>query len=342
MDTCISLIIPVHNAEPFLERCLDSAVAQTVPNLEIICINDASTDASRDILDAYASRDSRFRVVHREVNGGESVARNQGLSLARGEYLAFLDHDDMLEPDACRRLYMAASGTRADVAKGRVKFYEYDGQMRFSPLELHTEITQKSKFHFLIQWWSAIYRTGMIQGRISFAEGYPLGADSLFLTDALISAQKITCIDDVVYTYIRSPESGDSCLLTHAKIASVTEMNVRILTHLHDANIHTQDKGGYLSQAWNCFYRGINFIPRCIDRESRALCYEYIVSVMAMHKFPNELKSHIEIAYPVLSPLLNGDASSFKTLAIEEPDKFRRALGILAKLRLSVSRKLPR
>lgn len=335
----VSLILPIHNAERFLDRCLQSASAQTEPALEIICIDDASTDGSRDILAAYASRDSRFRIVHRERNGGESVARNQGIALAQGEYLAFLDHDDMLEPDACRRLYMAARDTRADMAKGRVKICEYDGQVHFSPLELHAEITQNSKFHFLIQWWSAIYRTGMIQGHISFAEGYPLGADSLYLTDALISAQRITCIDDVVYTYVRSPESGDSPLLTHAKIASVTEMNRRILTDLHAANIPAEDRTGYLSQAWNCFSRGINFIPRCLDRESRLLCCEYLLSIREMHKFPEELQSRIQTAYPVLSPLLNGDAHAFKSLAADEPDKFKRALGILAKLRLGVSRK---
>lgn len=330
----VSLIVPVHNAEPFLERCLASATAQTEQQMEIICVDDASTDASRDIIDAYARKDGRFRVICREGNGGESVARNQGVALAQGEYLAFLDHDDMLEPDACRLLYEAATEADADIAKGRVMICGYEGNISLSPLKLQSEISQISKFYFLTQWWSALYRTRMIQGTIAFAEGYPLGADVLFLTEALIAAQKIICIDDVIYTYIQHPDSGFSRWLSPEKLSSVIKMNLQILSRLHTANIHIIDQPGYQVQAWNCFLRGINYITRSQDRECMGMCCDYIFSVMDIHKFPEILKLQIETTYPAVFPLLyEGNGKSFKAQLIADPHRFKRLLGVVANLR---------
>ena len=334
MSLHVSLIIPIHNAEPFLDRCLRSAAAQTESNLEIICVDDASTDASRDILAGYASKDSRFRVVLRKSNGGESVARNQGVALARGEYLAFLDHDDILAPDACRLLYELAKDYRADIAKGRVEIQEYDGKTHISPLQLHSEISKISKFYFRFHWWSAVYRTKMIQGIIDFKEGQPFGADALFLTKALIVANSIVCTNDIVYTYIRHPDSGDSRILSHDKVSSILKINVQRLLHLQAANIHITDPRGYLIQAWGCFSSGLNIIPRCIDRKSRKECSDYIFTVMSLHKFPDKLKSCVEAAYPrIFSMLYKEDGHNFRNLAVNEPEMFMASRILVEKLR---------
>ena len=101
----ISVIVPVYNAAPFLPRCLDSIIHQTYSNLEIICVNDGATDNSADILDEYASRDARIKVIHQE-NAGVSVARNRGLDAANGEIIGFCDADDTYEADALS--YIAA------------------------------------------------------------------------------------------------------------------------------------------------------------------------------------------------------------------------------------------
>lgn len=95
----ISVIVPVYNVEPYIEQCLDSIVNQTYTRLEIILINDGSSDRSGAICDAYADRDRRIRVIHKE-NGGQSSARNVGLDVATGEFVAFVDSDDWLHLDA--------------------------------------------------------------------------------------------------------------------------------------------------------------------------------------------------------------------------------------------------
>ena len=93
MEEKISVIVPVYNVEPYLERCLDSIIQNTYRNLEIICVNDGSTDNCGAILDRYAEQDDRFVVIHKE-NGGLSSARNSGMDVATGEFIAFIDSDD--------------------------------------------------------------------------------------------------------------------------------------------------------------------------------------------------------------------------------------------------------
>lgn len=95
----LSVIVPVYNVEAYLPRCVDSILAQTYENLEVILVDDGSKDGSGEICDDYGARDSRIKVIHKE-NGGLSSARNAGLDIAQGEYVAFVDSDDWLEPEA--------------------------------------------------------------------------------------------------------------------------------------------------------------------------------------------------------------------------------------------------
>lgn len=102
-ETMLSVIVPVYNVEAYLPRCVDSILAQTHSNLEVILVDDGAKDASGAICDAYAAKDPRVKVIHKE-NGGLSSARNAGLEIASGEYIAFVDSDDWIEPDAYQHL----------------------------------------------------------------------------------------------------------------------------------------------------------------------------------------------------------------------------------------------
>ena len=101
----ITILTAVYNAADTLPRCLDSLLGQTLADIEVICIDDASTDASPAILDGYARRDSRVRVIHLATNGGQARARNAGLAQARGEYIGMVDADDWLAPDALQQAW---------------------------------------------------------------------------------------------------------------------------------------------------------------------------------------------------------------------------------------------
>ncbi len=97
------MLVAVYNAEAFLSRCIDSLLSQTLHDIQVICIDDCSTDASLAILEAYRDNDERIEVVHLDSNGGQAHARNQGLKRARGEYVCMLDADDWYSPDALQR-----------------------------------------------------------------------------------------------------------------------------------------------------------------------------------------------------------------------------------------------
>lgn len=109
----ISIVVPVYNVQPYLRECLDSVLAQTVPHLEIVCVDDGSTDGSAAILDEYAKKDDRIRVI-RQPNGGLSAARNAGMDAATGTYLYFLDSDDALASNAMERLMSLAETNNLD------------------------------------------------------------------------------------------------------------------------------------------------------------------------------------------------------------------------------------
>lgn len=106
-DILISVIVPVYNVEKYLPKCVDSILNQTYRNLEVILVDDGTKDASDAICDAYAQKDPRVKVIHKE-NGGLSSARNAGIDIARGEYLGFVDSDDWIEPDMYETLLSLA------------------------------------------------------------------------------------------------------------------------------------------------------------------------------------------------------------------------------------------
>ena len=123
----VSVIVPTFNIERYIKKCLDSLLSQTLKEIEIICIDDGSTDTSGQILDEYATKDSRIKVIHR-INGGLSAARNTGLSIAQGQYIGFVDGDDWVNPQMFQELSKALiEHPQSDIAICGVEtIFEYD------------------------------------------------------------------------------------------------------------------------------------------------------------------------------------------------------------------------
>lgn len=115
MKELISIIVPAYNSELFLHRCINSILSQTYDNLEIILVDDGSTDSTLEIFRTYEIKDSRIKVVHKE-NGGQSTARNAGLNIARGEFIGFVDSDDYIRPTMYENLYKSINSSDYDMA----------------------------------------------------------------------------------------------------------------------------------------------------------------------------------------------------------------------------------
>lgn len=159
----VSIIIPIYNVALWLEDCLNSVVNQTLRDIEIVCVNDASTDNSLEILKKFASNDSRIILINQENNQGLSVTRNVGVQHSTGAYLYFLDSDDMLRLDAMEELYQKASNEKLYVLC-------FDGSTFFE-----SELLEK-KFKFEEEWCirSKLYE-GIKTGREMFLEMFPNG-----------------------------------------------------------------------------------------------------------------------------------------------------------------------
>ena len=122
----ISVIIPVFNTEKYLKECLNSLINQTLINIEIICINDASTDNSLNILCEYAEKDKRIKVIDLKINKRQGGARNEGLKVAGGEYIGFVDSDDWIDIKMYQRLYKKIIEEKADICS--CDYYEINSE----------------------------------------------------------------------------------------------------------------------------------------------------------------------------------------------------------------------
>lgn len=135
----ISVIIPIYNVEKYLERCVDSVLAQTFTDIELILVDDGSTDSSSAMCDAFAAEDDRIRVIHKQ-NGGLSDARNAGIEAAAGEYIGFVDSDDYIDADMYEFLYGIAQKENADVAMCEL-YHCYAGKDIFRHSADYYEVT---------------------------------------------------------------------------------------------------------------------------------------------------------------------------------------------------------
>lgn len=213
----ISLLIPIYNVEAYLEECLRSAASQTLRDIEIICINDGSTDGSRAIIEEYLS-DPRFRVIDKP-NSGYGASMNQGLDAATGEYIGILESDDFFDPDALEVLYEAAMAADADVAKADFYFYwsqphphdQRFGWVKTDDAGIKDPRSFTNVFYRKPSIWSAIYRKDFLQRNdIRFNE--TPGAsyqDASFNFKVWACAQRVVLIDRAILHY-RQDNEGSS------------------------------------------------------------------------------------------------------------------------------------
>lgn len=220
----LSVIIPVYNVADYLDVCLESLLNQSLPDIEFICINDGSTDDSLDILNKYAKNDSRIKVYTQE-NLGPGIARNRGIKIASGEYIAFVDPDDWVEKDAFMQLYNFAVQQNAQVVQfdyiehneklGIVKEYNFaDFLLKRFKFDIRSNVyyTWRDLKDGCLRYtdmhvWRRIYRKEFVDKyNISFAPTRH-GEDHLFVNAVTLNAEKIFYLEKYLYHYRRRENS---------------------------------------------------------------------------------------------------------------------------------------
>lgn len=197
-----SIIIPVYQVAHYLPECLDSILAQTEPDWEAILVDDGSTDGSGDICDVYAQKDSRFHVIHQE-NAGAANAKNTGLDVASGSYIAFVDSDDTVAP---RWLEIALAAMKdADVVEYGFDFHCPDGYTSSEPLPTAEFSPEEYLDQYIDHWqcslfWNKLFRAQLLKN-IRFRKERRCIDDEFFTYKVMSYAEKTVRIPDVLYHY---------------------------------------------------------------------------------------------------------------------------------------------
>lgn len=212
----VSLIVPIYNVERFLDEALESIREQDDARLEIVCIDDGSTDASADILAAHARADRRI-LAHRQPNAGLGAARNAGLHFASGDLIMFVDADDRLPTDAVSQLQSSLERTGSDFSVGKIRRFDerrtWNSALTTSVFDVRLDRTHISAHPQLVYDTVAVnklFRKTFLD-RISFA--FPLGVafeDMELITRAHLAAEAIDVVPKVVYEWRERPESISS------------------------------------------------------------------------------------------------------------------------------------
>lgn len=202
----LSIIVPVYNAELFLDKCVNSLLHQTLSNVEIILVNDGSTDNSLEICYRFEAQDERVKVFTQR-NSGQSKARNVGLDNAQGEYVAFVDSDDWVEEDYFEKLLDACIRNEADVSCAsilRVRNYSQKIRIKYDKEEIFTDPQEKidaARVPDMCYVWNKVYsRSFLDKIGLRFKEGM-FFEDVDFVTKAVFFSNKIVTVPDTYYHY---------------------------------------------------------------------------------------------------------------------------------------------
>lgn len=208
LDEKISIILPAYNAEKYIKRTIDSLLVQTYENIEIICINDGSKDSTLDILNEFHKKDSRVVIIDKK-NEGVWRARFDGIKIASGEYLTFIDSDDYVDSTFIEKLYSSISENKSDIAIcGFRRIDEKTGKVLSSEMKFDKSriITRDTNFEEIISintaLWNKMYKTSIVKNVKNIEKPPRILEDMMFLAMAYQNVEKISFVDDYLYNYI--------------------------------------------------------------------------------------------------------------------------------------------
>ncbi len=283
MDKIVSVIVPVYNSSKYLKECIDSILGQTLKKIELICVNDGSSDDSAEILEKYADEDKRVHIISKSNDGrGAAAARNLGLECAEGKYVIFLDSDDFFEKDMLERMIESAERTDADMVicradrfddRSRKKERDYDG-INFDFLPDKEVFNWKDCPDYIFQiadWivWNKLLRKSLLIENNLFFETIPISDDQYPPSMALMIANRITAINSVFVHYrVNTGCSQVDRLNRHPEAAYLATYSV--VKMLREKGFYDYVKKSYLNNVIRVFRE---YFDRMTDYDALAELY---------------------------------------------------------------------
>lgn len=233
MKPLVSIVVPIYNVENYVEKCLDSIKNQTLTDIEVLCVDDGSTDSSSKIVKDYCETDERYTYLYKE-NGGLSAARNFGLPLTNAEYVMFIDSDDFIEPDMVELMYNTAITDNSDIVVCDI--YQYFHKRDIKEI-LHSSFDDKYTYSPKVNKeligfvknaaWNKLYRKKLfIENDITYPKGYryeDMGTTPLLL----VNSEKVSFVNKPLYNYLAD------------RTNNITQTYDEKIYHIHDMLAHS-------------------------------------------------------------------------------------------------------
>lgn len=258
----VSIIVPVYQVETYLRQCIDSILAQTFTDFELILVDDGSKDKSGEICEEYAGKDGRVRVIHKE-NGGLSDARNAGLEQAAGEYFMFVDSDDYIAPTMIERLYNSIQSESADIAACNFCYVFDKKEKKDFSTAMEAEVLQGSEIFYYRKndrsygfWtvaWNKLYKSETFRNvRFRFGKYHE---DEFWANDIYQLEIRVATIPECLYYY----RQRDNSIMGKESIAR----NLDILEALRERIYIYLEKQEYTDQAYKVLIYSLEYLDKC-------------------------------------------------------------------------------
>lgn len=285
----ISVVVPVFNVEPFLDKCIDSIVKQTYKNLEIILVDDGSSDNCPQICDEWARKDERIKVVHKK-NGGLSDARNAGMDIATGEYMGFVDSDDWIHKDMLYMLYNNMRINSSDISVCGVEMLWTNGtERKLLTRSGNTVLDKEDAMRAIIEesWlkqpvWNKLYKTRLIKD-IKFPAG-KYHEDVFWSYQAIAKAKKVSIFDSIGYYYVQHQNSimGQPYSVKRLDAVEAKCMRLKYI----EKKFPNLTQLAALDLLFSCVYHGQRALE-CLDRNQQIEVFDYLQGVLKKNQLLN-------------------------------------------------------
>ncbi len=303
----VSVIIPIYNAEKYLVRCLNSAINQTLQDIEIIAVNDCSKDNSLEIIQNYTKKDTRIKVINNETNKGEGATRNAGLKEAQGKYIVFLDSDDELDLKFCEKLY-AKVQSNEDIIFGNClrKIENKEDYIDVNKLTVEND----NILYFCGYLWTNAYKKELLDKfSIKFTPNVPLAADLLFINNVLEHAKTFSYAKNAIYIYHRRLDSMNGEVLSDEKINSGLFVFNKMLDNFNAISEIVKNKEGYEYYFNDAFFNCFNMTFKNDNKRKRVDCAKTLVNLYKKMIHKDLLIKNLKEKYPLLEIyLLNNES----------------------------------
>lgn len=292
----VSIIIPCYNSESFIKNCLESLLSQEYTDFEVLLVNDGSTDSTGTIIDEYSKRDCRFKAIHKQ-NGGVSSARNAGLNAARGEWICFVDSDDILKPDALN-VMLASAGEDCDITFAGFEIYKNNRLSNTIPclrtsqmnkLDFAKELFTPSDYYYQGFICSKIYKREIIEKyHIRFDEKIIYNEDRLFTLSYIAHIKKGFYTTQPVYEYYINGNNAMSSIKGPSYWKFETDLDAFIKMNSIIAGFGCEDLCGIVRQQTYNSYRYNRWLNKKYgnnDRTATKRLKSKILTVLAPQQF---------------------------------------------------------